>query len=175
VEFSEKRRNLSKNIAVKETWTLKQKYKTVLMDMVYLAIQTYRATRYFIIFLLFCKVCERNCTVNDPESVLWTHSSIRSPNLQMFKEPRNRFQEIDSASLCSLAVRYVKKGCRTGPPGWESIPRLLKRFTNTSSSHEGTIEEKNNVYVVFIWNTHRLAEFLTDSSSRGDRFFIKLG
>ncbi len=29
----------------------------------------------------------------------------------MFKELRIRFQGIDSASLCSLAGRYVKKGC----------------------------------------------------------------
>jgi hypothetical protein len=37
-------------------------------------------------------------------------------------------------SLCSLAGRYVRKGCRSGPPGWESTPRLLKRFTNTGSA-----------------------------------------
>jgi len=37
---------------------------------------------------------------------------------------------IDSASLCSLAR---KLGSRTGPTGWESIPVLLKRSTNTSS------------------------------------------
>ena len=38
---------------------------------------------------------------------------------------------IDSASLCSMAGRYEKQGCCTDPPGWESIPGLLKRFTNT--------------------------------------------
>ncbi len=32
----------------------------------------------------------------------------------------------DSASLCNLASRYNKYGCRTGPPGWESIPGSLK-------------------------------------------------
>ncbi len=32
-------------------------------------------------------------------------------------------------------VRYDKKGYRTGAPGWESIPELLKRFTNTGSGH----------------------------------------
>ncbi len=36
------------------------------------------------------------------------------------------------AASC-LADRYVKKGCRTGPPGWEPIAELLKSFTNTSS------------------------------------------
>ncbi len=36
---------------------------------------------------------------------------------------------IDSARLCSLACRYVKQGCRTGPPGWESIPGLHNMFT----------------------------------------------
>ncbi len=29
--------------------------------------------------------------------------------------------------------RYVKQSCSTGPPGWESIPGLLKRSTNTGS------------------------------------------
>ncbi len=38
-----------------------------------------------------------------------------------------------SASLCSQAGRYVTWGCRTGPSGWESIPGLLERFTNTGS------------------------------------------
>jgi hypothetical protein len=39
----------------------------------------------------------------------------------------------DFVILCSLAGRYDKSGCRTGPPGWESIPGLLKRFTNMLS------------------------------------------
>jgi hypothetical protein len=30
----------------------------------------------------------------------------------------------------ALAGQY-KYGCRTGPPGWESIPGLLNRSTNT--------------------------------------------
>jgi hypothetical protein len=30
----------------------------------------------------------------------------QSPNFETFKEPRNRFQGIGSASLCSLAGRY---------------------------------------------------------------------
>ncbi len=46
------------------------------------------------------------------------------------KKPRNWFQGIDSASLSSLAGRYVKYGCRTSPPGWESIPGLLKKIIN---------------------------------------------
>jgi hypothetical protein len=45
----------------------------------------------------------------------------------------NRFPGIDSASLCSRADQYVKKGCRTGLPGWESIPALPIRFTNSGS------------------------------------------
>jgi hypothetical protein len=57
----------------------------------------------------------------------------QSPNFRTFKEPRNRFQEIDSPSLCNLAGRYVKYCCHTGPPGWESISGLLKRFTNSGS------------------------------------------
>ncbi len=30
----------------------------------------------------------------------------QSPNFKTFKEPKNRFQGINSASLCSLAGRY---------------------------------------------------------------------
>ncbi len=51
-----------------------------------------------------------------------------SPYLRTFMELRNRFR-----SLCSLSDQYEKYGCRTGPSGWESIPGLLKRFTNTGS------------------------------------------
>ena len=40
---------------------------------------------------------------------------------------------MDSASLCRLAGRYDKEGCSLGSPGWESIPGLHKRFTNTGS------------------------------------------
>jgi hypothetical protein len=31
------------------------------------------------------------------------------------------FVNVDSSNLHSLAGRYGKQGCRTGPPGWESI------------------------------------------------------
>jgi hypothetical protein len=48
-------------------------------------------------------------------------------------EPRNRFRGIDFANLCSLTGRYEKQGCRTGPPGWKSIPGLLKRSSNTGT------------------------------------------
>jgi hypothetical protein len=62
----------------------------------------------------------------------------------MFKEARNRFLGIDSASICTLAGQYDKKGHRTGPPGWESIPGLLKRFTKraqaTLASGIGSLE-----------------------------------
>ncbi len=33
-----------------------------------------------------------------------------------------------TASLCSLSGRYVIKSCRTGPPGWKSIPGLFKQI-----------------------------------------------
>jgi hypothetical protein len=40
-------------------------------------------------------------------------------------------------SLYSLvAGRYVEWGWCTGPPGWRSIPGLLKRFTNLGSVRE---------------------------------------
>jgi hypothetical protein len=32
---------------------------------------------------------------------------VQSPNLYNFKEPRNQFQGIDSASLCSLCCNYI--------------------------------------------------------------------
>ncbi len=62
-----------------------------------------------------------------------TVGNQQSPHLLTFMGTRNRFREIDSTSLCSLAGQYDIKGCRTGPPGWESIPGLLKRSTNTGS------------------------------------------
>jgi hypothetical protein len=45
----------------------------------------------------------------------------------------DQFRGIDSASLCGLAGRYDNYGCRNGPPGLDSIPGLLKMFTNTGS------------------------------------------
>ncbi len=80
-------------------------------------------------------------------NVAWAHicKRLRSPGIDS-KEPipltnvawtrickRLRSPGIDSASLCNLASRYNKLGCRTGPPDWESIPSRLKRFTNTGS------------------------------------------
>ncbi len=49
---------------------------------------------------------------------------------------------IDSARLCSLAGRYVKQGCRTGPPGWESILGLLNRFTDSGSGFLSTLDNQ---------------------------------
>jgi hypothetical protein len=43
-----------------------------------------------------------------------TVHSVQSLNFLTFKEPRKRFQEIDSASLCSLLSQYDN-----------SIPRFL--------------------------------------------------
>ncbi len=42
--------------------------------------------------------------------------------------PRNRFRQ-----PMQLGGSVRKQGCRTGPPGWESIPGLLKWSTNTGS------------------------------------------
>jgi hypothetical protein len=39
--------------------------------------------------------------------------------------------------LWSLMGRYVKYGCSTSQPGWELIPGLLIRFTNTGSGNKG--------------------------------------
>jgi hypothetical protein len=52
----------------------------------------------------------------------------------MFKEPRNRVQGIDSAILFSPAsVRLL--GLSHRPGRLESVPGLLKRFTNSGSAH----------------------------------------
>jgi hypothetical protein len=58
--------------------------------------------------------------------VVVVYSSLPESVYGNVKEPRNR-----SASLSSL--EDVKKGCLIGPPGWESIPGLLKRFKNSGS------------------------------------------
>jgi hypothetical protein len=50
----------------------------------------------------------------------------------MFKEP----QESIPPAYVSLAGRYVKVGCGTGPPGWESILGSFKRFTNSGSEFD---------------------------------------
>ncbi len=76
------------------------------------------------------------CTYRSNKSLVYCsvrYPSIQSPYLLTINESWNRFWGIDSASLCSLAGRYDKKGCRTGPPGRESIPGLLERFTSTGS------------------------------------------
>jgi hypothetical protein len=72
----------------------------------------------------------------------------QSLNFKTYKEPRNRFKGINSASLCSLAGQYYnpipnrflvpKKYLKipaqaSGIDSMESIPGLLKRFINSSS------------------------------------------
>ncbi len=53
------------------------------------------------------------------------HREYLQTRARICKRLRNR--GIDSDSLCSLAGRYTsKEGCRTDPPGCESIPGLLK-------------------------------------------------
>ncbi len=80
-----------------------------------------------------------------------------SPYLETFMEPRNRFWETNSASLCSLASLHDKHGCCIGPPGWESIPGLLKRFTNTSSEkHKNWTLPKDINANRFFWDSHWL-------------------
>jgi hypothetical protein len=52
----------------------------------------------------------------------------------------NVFESQESIPPAYVAWRtgiYDKKGCRTGPPGWESIPGLLKRSTNAGSCLPG--------------------------------------
>ncbi len=67
---------------------------------------------------------------------------------QTFKEPRNRFQGIDSASLCSLAGRYdnpiptrfldLFKNTR---PGFWTLPSPIQTaFSPTQSTYRGRVE-----------------------------------
>ncbi len=58
---------------------------------------------------------------------------------------------IDSADLCSMAGRYDEQGVRTGPPGQESIPGLLKRFTNTGAGPPGYIGWHNRFRGIDSW------------------------
>ncbi len=58
------------------------------------------------------------------------HEAEQNSRVRICK--RLRSPGIDSASLCRLAGRYDKVAV-TGPPGWESIPGLLKRFTKKGS------------------------------------------
>jgi hypothetical protein len=75
----------------------------------------------------------RRWIINASPGSLPTTSECRTYTWTQWASPfrarickRLRSPEIDSARLCSLAVRYDKKGCRTGPLGWESIPGLIK-------------------------------------------------
>ncbi len=66
------------------------------------------------------------------------------------KGPRNRFEGLDFRGICSLVGRYLK-GSRTGPPGWQSIPRLLKRSKNTGSVWKRWFirQFRLHIYVIF--------------------------
>ncbi len=70
------------------------------------------------------------CIFNSAEKSI-PPTFVASSYLFTFMEPRNRFRGIDFANLCSMAGRYAKYVCHTGPPGWESIPGLLERFLNS--------------------------------------------
>jgi hypothetical protein len=76
--------------------------------------------------------------------------------INVLKEPKNRFQGIDSASLCSLWWASIRQmGCRSVPPGWESIPGLLKRFTNSGSVYENAtffLTQRTNMLSFNIFN-----------------------
>ncbi len=53
-------------------------------------------------------------------------ATVLSPNESLSKE------SIPPASV-AWRTGTSNRVCRTGPPGWESIPGLLKRFTNSGS------------------------------------------
>jgi hypothetical protein len=49
------------------------------------------------------------------------------------RQAGNRFlSSLKGLQIRALAGLNDKYGCRTGPPGWESIGALLKRFIDTS-------------------------------------------
>jgi hypothetical protein len=64
-------------------------------------------------FIFLCKLSDCNigktvskCTKTIGSILMALFEFVLSPNFQTFKEPRNRFQGINSASLWSLAGRY---------------------------------------------------------------------
>jgi hypothetical protein len=65
-------------------------------------------------------------SVSIPSAFPLTSALVLSPYLYTLMEPRNRFRGIDSASLCSLADRYDKRGCRTARPGENRFQGSLK-------------------------------------------------
>ncbi len=71
-----------------------------------------------------------NCCPQPHFNSEYTMKNVFAKSLRIFRNrKRLRSPRID----CSLAGWYVILGCRTGPPGWKSIPGLLKRFTNSGS------------------------------------------
>jgi hypothetical protein len=93
---------------------------------------TLRSTKISIKWLRTVKVT-REVIKRRPIFFCWSCDGgpLKWDNLRRLRNPG--FLGIDSASLCSLAGRYDNPICRTGQPGWESIPGLLKRFANTGS------------------------------------------
>ncbi len=71
-------------------------------------------------FLIYAGILEQSIRVSNRVGI---GLSYRPTRARICK--RLRIPEIDSASLCSHG------GFRTGPPGWESNPGHLGRFTNT--------------------------------------------
>ncbi len=76
------------------------------------------------LYLEYAHISQKNQDLATPHGFKFRARNCK----RLIKEPMNRFQGIDSASLCSLSGRYVKQGCCTGPPILESIPGLFKRF-----------------------------------------------
>ncbi len=60
-----------------------------------------------------------------------------STYLLIFLEPRNRVRGILSASYVAWRAGTTNRVVVRGPPGWKSIPGLLKRSTNTGSGGDG--------------------------------------
>jgi hypothetical protein len=63
-------------------------------------------------------------------------SSMRrclSPYCKRLWSPGIDSEESIPSAYVPWRAGYDKKGCRSGQPGWELIPELLKRLTNTGS------------------------------------------
>jgi hypothetical protein len=60
-------------------------------------------------------------------------------------DPNPRYHRIESAEPEFIKVYRAQDRCRTGPPGWKSIPGLLKRFTNSGIFEQNMGVKKNRL------------------------------
>jgi hypothetical protein len=100
---------------------------------------------------------------------------IAEPEFVTFREPRNRFQEIDSAGLVSLVGRYFKlqnTGCRTGRQAGNrflgSLKGLQIRVLNT---YRQEVDQKYAAHTVC--KTHFIIQ-VTHYARNGEVKIVKI-